>query len=137
MTIEASAKRFQRNGVEQAFGELPREDLVELARVLADWIASAPSFTLYLYESRVRGDSRPDSDVDVVIDCGHHSAPDEMAWWISVNDSLFTSINGRLPGPLQLLVDNEPLRRAVMQSPVIHRDRQVVCVWTKPKPHPG
>src|SRR5439155_4441739 len=44
---------------------MPRE-LEALAETLAEWISPAPGIpAVYLFGSRVRGDHRPDSDVDV------------------------------------------------------------------------
>lgn len=110
-----------------------RDELFALARILADWVAPAVSLTIYLYGSRVRGDHRPDSDVDVVIDIWNGSTPEDGAWWSSNNADDFVSINSRLPGRLEVLETDDPLRFAIMASPVVHRDRQVICVWKEPK----
>jgi predicted nucleotidyltransferase len=40
------------------------DEVKQLARTLADWAADK-SVTVFLFGSRVRGDHRPDSDVDV------------------------------------------------------------------------
>ncbi len=111
----------------------PREDLIELATALADWVAPAPSFTIYLFGSRVRGDHGPNSDVDVVIDFGKAEAED-LAWWMLVNDDMFKSINAKLPGPLKILENNDPLSLSVRNARAVHKERQVICVWMKPKP---
>jgi hypothetical protein len=45
---------------------LMNNELEALAEILAEWIDSAPAIpTVYLFGSRVRGDHRPDSDVDI------------------------------------------------------------------------
>jgi predicted nucleotidyltransferase len=45
---------------------VPNAELVALAEILADWVEPAPSVpAVYLFGSRVRGDHRHDSDVDV------------------------------------------------------------------------
>ena len=41
------------------------QEVLDLAKIIADWSASAPNFTFYVFGSRVRGDNRPDSDVDL------------------------------------------------------------------------
>jgi predicted nucleotidyltransferase len=46
------------------------QEVRELAKIIADWSASAPDFTFYLFGSRVRGDHLSDSDVDL-----HRSFP--------------------------------------------------------------
>jgi predicted nucleotidyltransferase len=100
--------------------------------VLADWVAPAPSVTIYLFGSRVRGDHRPDSDVDVVIDFENPQLVD-MKWWGAVNNDLFRSIDAALPGRLAILERDDPVANRVRYGPVVYRDRQVVCVWTEPK----
>ncbi|MCC8948208.1 nucleotidyltransferase domain-containing protein [Bradyrhizobium sp. Arg62] len=41
-----------------------KPDLQRVMEILAEWAADAP-LTIYVYGSRVRGDHRPDSDVDL------------------------------------------------------------------------
>ena len=115
----------------------PSEHLIDLARILGDWIAPAPSFTIYLFGSRVRGDHRPDSDVDVVMSFGSNPGTQDVAWWTEVNDDLFQSIDAKLPGKLHILERDDPIADQVVYAPVVYRDRQVVCVWRKPKPRAG
>lgn len=112
----------------------PSNDLTELARILAEWVAPAPDFTIYLFGSRVRGDHRPDSDVDVVIAPGRNPMACDVTWWSSINEDLFRSINAQLPGPLRILENNDPIADLVRNAPVVYRDRQVLCVWREPKP---
>lgn len=107
----------------------PSDELITLARILADWVAPAPSLKVYLYGSRVRGDYHPDSDVDVVIDIWNGSTPEDGAWWHANNANNFAAVNILLPGELEVLCFDDPLRYAIMAATVIHRDRQVVCVW--------
>jgi predicted nucleotidyltransferase len=109
------------------------DELIRLARTLADWVEAAPNFTIYLFGSRVRGDHRPDSDVDVIVDFGKPTM-EEVLWWQGVNEDLFRSINALLPGPIGILVNNVEMTNDVKRAEVVHRDRQVVCVRTKPKP---
>ncbi len=107
------------------------DELIALARILADW-ADGVSATIYLYGSRVRGDYRPDSDVDIHIAWAN---PDNHStlWWCEENDDWFATINRRLPGPLQILEARDPLHYAVEAAPVVHQDRNVRCVSLKPK----
>jgi len=112
----------------------PTDDLIELARVLANWVAPASTTEIYLYGSRVRGDHKPTSDVDVVIPIPKVPTPEDMAWHIARNDDYHKSIDALLPGKLEILEYNDPLVHKVLAAPVVHRDRQVICVWMEPKP---
>jgi Nucleotidyltransferase domain len=115
-------------------GKIMRPDLVKLAQVLADWVAEAPGVPrIYLFGSRVRGDHRPDSDVDVRI-CHSEWAGDELTsqWWDAQNAEEFRTINGRLPGKLHIQASEnvaDPAIRRGAASPV-YVDRKVTCVWT-------
>ena len=109
-------------------------DLKSLAQILADWAAPAPCATLYLYGSRVRGDHRPNSDVDVCFDWHHPLGDTDMDWWQSHNEEGFAVINAMLPGKLQILEVNDPLKYKIVAAPVAHTDRNVRCVVLRPKP---
>lgn len=115
------------------------EEVVDLARVLADWVSEAPGPKLYFFGSRVRGDHRPDSDVDVSIEWVIPSDADDLwwekndAWWAENNRTHFASINSRLPGPLRILEDNDSITERIRAAPVVYQDRRVVCVWSDPK----
>jgi predicted nucleotidyltransferase len=88
--------------------QIVAQELRDLAAVLADWCTPAPAATLFLFGSRVRGDHRPDSDVDVSIAWGRISDAD-MDWWMKNNQELFVTIDGKLPGKLQILEENDPV----------------------------
>lgn len=110
---------------------LVSDELKQLASILADWVSPAPSFKIYLYGSRVRGDHRTTSDVDVCIDFGERPGPAETKWWSDNNADLFKDINRKLPGPLEILELHAPLREAVLNAAMtalVYRDRQVICV---------
>ena len=109
-------------------------DFKSLAENLADW--SAPTnFTIYLFGSRVRGDHRPDSDVDVVIEFGHQVTDADVEWWSENNREAFASINAVLPGRLEITERNSKLAHDVIASATnpVYRDRNVICVWFPPK----
>jgi nucleotidyltransferase-like protein len=77
-------------------------ELEQLVNVLAQWLEPAEGFHAYLFGSRVRGDHRPDSDVDVRIflkDCQptHESAE----WWTRQNETDFAAVKELLPGPFE------------------------------------
>ncbi len=103
-----------------------------LAAALADWSAETTS-KIYLFGSRVRGDHRTDSDVDVVIRFGEATDGD-VEWWSAANAEGFASINARLPGPLRILENNDLLADRIVKGEPIHRDRNVACIWMPPKP---
>jgi predicted nucleotidyltransferase len=111
----------------------PNEELAGLARVLAQWVAPAPRATIYLFGSRVRGDHRPDSDVDIVI---HFDKPthEDVVWWDAINSDLFQSIDAKLPGKLKILENADPISGRVRAAREVHRDGRVICVWMDPKP---
>jgi predicted nucleotidyltransferase len=69
--------------------------LVELACILANWADPASGTVIYLHGSRVRGDYRTDSDVDVSVDfLDPHE--DDLYWWSENNDDGFAAINTKL-----------------------------------------
>ncbi|MGE5512524.1 MAG: nucleotidyltransferase domain-containing protein [Bacteroidota bacterium] len=116
------------------------DELKHLTALLADWAADAPATTLYLFGSRVRGDHRPDSDVDVTIAWRTADARDtDYDWWSRNNEELFVSIDARLPGKLRLLEEMDPSADKVRTGPQVYRDRNVICVLLPPKPqgHPN
>lgn len=112
------------------------KDLETLACILADWSSPASGATIYLYGSRVRGDHKPTSDVDVCFDWGAVGEGD-LGWWTANNETDFQEINTQLPGRLQILEMNDPLRIKIMSAPVVHQERNVRCVFLPPKPHSG
>lgn len=58
-------------------------------------------------------------------------------WWTNQNCvEDFASLRRVLPGPIKWLEQHAPLRPEVEQGKVVHRDRNVVCVWLPPKPPP-
>ncbi len=114
-------------------------ELRELAEVLADWIEPAPAVpAVYLFGSRVRGDHRPDSDVDVrlFLNQWRDVCRATMTWWAEQNETDFADLKSRLPGPLAIHREEQDdadvaIRRG-MQDPVLTVGR-VVCVWTPPR----
>jgi predicted nucleotidyltransferase len=106
--------------------------LVELARILADWAAPATGTIIYLYGSRVRGDYRPDSDVDISMEFLNPTEED-IYWWSENNDESFKAINGRLGNRLEILEHDDPLGHQIRTARIIHEDRNVRCVWLPPK----
>jgi predicted nucleotidyltransferase len=119
-----------------------RCELKTLAEILAEWIKPAPGVpAIYLFGSRVRGDYRPDSDVDVRLYLREwKSCEATMRWWTDQNASDFQALKARLPGPLAIHRETDDEAdaeiRKGMGAPVLVVDR-VVCVWTAPRPKAG
>jgi predicted nucleotidyltransferase len=121
-------------------GDCPlNAELRALAEILADWIEPAAAVTaVYLFGSRVRGDHRPDSDVDVRLFLNEWKdvCDATMRWWVVQNETDFTDVKSRLPGPLAIhreeRDDADAAIRKGIQSPVRTVGR-IVCVWTPPR----
>src|SRR6516164_214357 len=81
------------------------KELRALAEILADWIEPAPSVpAVYLFGSRVRGDHRPDSDVDVRLFLDELTSPvcdATTQWWTEQNETDFDALKSFFPGPLR------------------------------------
>jgi predicted nucleotidyltransferase len=107
------------------------EELKQLAQTLADWAADK-SVTVYLFGSRVRGDHRQDSDVDIFVQPGK-ATRETAVWWTVQNSEDFASLRARLPGKLKVLDAHAPLVPSVLKGKVVYRDRNVVCVLLPPK----
>jgi len=120
------------------------KELEALAEILAEWADPPPGvLNVYLFGSRVRGDHKPHSDVDVRVypeEWSHDVHPMTARWWQQQNEMDFAALRKRLPGRLHLgrckmdhghLVDQ--MIREARDSPVLVR-RKVSCLWTPPKP---
>lgn len=111
-------------------------ELEQLVKILAQWLEPAEGFHAYLFGSRVRGDHRPDSDVDVRIflkDCepSHESAE----WWTRQNETDFAAVKALLPGTLAIHREESDAAdshiRAAAKTPLMQIGRLIV-VWTPP-----
>ena len=117
------------------------DDFRILAETLAEWADAAPDVpAIYLFGSRVRGDHRADSDVDVRIHLGswkYDRAGVTAKWWLLQILTNFGGLKVRLPGPLHLHREREddadPAIRVGEARPVLVV-RKTICVWTPPKP---
>jgi len=117
------------------------DDLRILAETLAEWADAAPEVpAVYLFGSRVRGDHRADSDVDVRLHLGawkYDPIGVTAKWWLLQILTNFAGLRVRLPGPLHLHRgredDADPAIRVGEARPVLVV-RKAICVWTPPKP---
>jgi predicted nucleotidyltransferase len=111
---------------------VPSPELLDLARKIADW--AHPELTVYVYGSRVRGDNRPDSDVDMHYVLPTRPSSQFTRWWTAQNGQDFADLRKVLPGPPQFLERNDPLYKEIEGGTVLHRDRNVICIDRPPKP---
>jgi predicted nucleotidyltransferase len=114
------------------------EELQVLAEILAQWVDAAPGVpAVYLFGSRVRGDHRPDSDVDIRLFLDDWTLCETTRrWWQDQNETDFAELKSRLPGPLAIHREkgdkaDKDIRKG-KASPVLVV-RKVVCVRTPPK----
>jgi predicted nucleotidyltransferase len=123
--------------------KIVKRELRELAAILAKWSRDY-EVQVYIFGSRVRGDEVDSSDVDVCIEF-EMSAGDEEAnqktidWWTRENRENFRAINKCLPGELQVLAPNDPVREEVISGRLVHQNGNVRCIWLprkKPKRSP-
>ena len=120
-------------------GSRVNPELIALVNTLADWVEPAPNIpAVYLFGSRVRGDHRPDSDVDVrlFIDEWKNLSSAETKWWTDQNTTDFAALKARLPGPLAIhreTSDNAdaPILKGRERPVLVYR--RIVCVWTPPR----
>jgi predicted nucleotidyltransferase len=109
-------------------------ELIELARVIADWAAAGGSeMTVYVFGSRVRGDHSSDSDVDIHVRKPTQPSRAFTEWWTAQNLQDFDELRRVLPGRLEPLEPTDPLSTEVEAGKVIHRDRNVICICRAPK----
>jgi hypothetical protein len=116
-----------------ASGNVPQE-VRQLAKIIADWSAPAPDFKFYLFGSRVRGDHRPDSDVDLHFKLPPMPTHESTKWWTDQNTANWNSLRAALAWPLCWLEQfAAEMREQVEQGKIVHQDRNVLCVWLPPK----
>jgi Polymerase beta, Nucleotidyltransferase len=114
-------------------------ELLDLVDILAGWIKPAPNIpAVYLFGSRVRGDHRPDSDVDIRLFTNEWSGLDQrdMEWWQDQNKTEFAALKAKLPGPLSVhreQSDDADLAIWAGRKAPLLTDRRVVCVITPRK----
>jgi predicted nucleotidyltransferase len=118
-------------------GSIDRE-LRLLAEIIDRWVQPVPGVReVYLFGSRVRGDHRPNSDIDLRIFV-EELTPDAqtMEWWTHQNVTDFAELKSQLPGPLAIHRDSPEIVdeqiRAERASPKL-KIGKVVCVRTPPK----
>lgn len=119
------------------------DELPVLAEVLAQWVDPALGIpAIYRFGSRVRGDHRPGSDVDVRLYLAEwrHECVKTARWWQDQNETDFAELKAKLPGPLAIHHEkaddaDDDIRRGA-KDPIL-TVRKVICVWTPPKHRAG
>ena len=118
--------------------------LPALAETVARWIDGVPGVpAVYLFGSRVRGDHRPGSDVDLCVVLWDWSGSDATDWWMRQNSSDFAELKAALPGPLKIHRDDYDAAlgwvKEARRDPdrIVLQVRRAVCLWLPPKPAPS
>jgi hypothetical protein len=114
------------------------EEITRLAASIADWCPH-PSIRIFLFGSRVRGDHRDDSDVDLCIKITDYSDEAEAAhnWWRRQDQAFFKEeLPEGCPGPLCVTREDQDDERwlweKLLAADPLHRDRNVTCVILPP-----
>lgn len=114
-------------------------ELQSLAAIIDEWVRDILGIhEVYLFGSRVRGDHRPDSDVDLRLLVAEWKPDDQTVdWWTNQNETHFAELKSKLPGPLAIHCESSDAADAAIREgkkkPML-RIGKVVCVWTPPKP---
>ena len=118
-------------------------DLPALAEAVASWVDDASGVpTVYLFGSRVRGDHRPDSDVDLCVFLSEWEPTSESVdWWLDQNRTDFAQVKALLPGApkihgLNSWDDAGQWVKEARADPIriVLRVRKAICLWMPPKP---
>jgi predicted nucleotidyltransferase len=109
-------------------------DLKRLAKIVAEWAEKLPLKKVYIFGSRVRGDTTAGSDLDVAIEFEFPLTVNEAMWsWQHQNETDFAELKKALDVPLSLHREPTdcawPAIRAAATTPVFSVGK-VVCVLT-------
>ncbi len=102
-------------------------------QVIAEWSRGTKGLLFYVYGSRVRGDHRPDSDVDVYLRITTGMNDATVDWWTDQNQADFAELKEALPGRLELLDGPNSLKQAIIASTPYRVMGDVIAVWLPPK----
>ena len=119
------------------------DELRTLAEIVAQWADKTPGLrVVYLFGSRVRGDHRPDSDVDLCIftkDLANDHGT--TVWWTGQNDSSFGGLKSKLRARGvrgRLEVHRDPFDEVTAaidrgEAECVLTVRKVCCMFMPPK----
>ena len=108
-------------------------ELDRLLNILMDWARPGASAEFYLFGSRVSGNYRGDSDVDISV--RFFTPADDLTthWWGAQNDEDFKTINAKLPGPIHVQPNYTDVNSKVQSSEIVYSRGNIHCVWLKRK----
>ena len=88
---------------------MPDRELKSIAEIIDHWVQTVPGLReVYLFGSRVRGDHRPDSDIDLRIFVDELELDAQtMAWWTHQNQTECAELKSQLP-PYALHIHSRP-----------------------------
>jgi predicted nucleotidyltransferase len=106
-------------------------------KIFAAWSERRPSVRkIYLFGSRIRGDNRPDSDLDIYIERHCNARRGQLDMLANDEATNFADLKKHFPFPLRIVVDHHPGQTAAYIAagqPKLTMGK-VVFVVTKPKP---
>ena len=103
-----------------------------LIRVVADWADGCPGIKrVFLFGSRVRGDHRPDSDLDLAIEPSTHPTGMFVRRLIQSEVTDFAALMKQCPVPVHITINERrwPLLLEIMQPAVVLRDRKSFALY--------
>jgi predicted nucleotidyltransferase len=110
-----------------------RLELIEIAQLTRDWAKLLPFQRVYIFGSFVRGDNRPDSDLDIAIEFATTFDSGSVANWKRQNQTDFKDLKRALGVRVSLHCDADdlawPAIHSGAQSPV-YSTGNVLCVLT-------
>lgn len=110
------------------------DETIKWANFLADWTFRASDVNVFLYGSRVRRDHRTTSDLNVYLDLEQVADPGE---WQVERKACSEEFKNRFGLELHWLDDTDPIIAVrLKRSLIVHRDRNVFCMWMAPKRKP-
>ena len=77
----------------------PTDDLKSLANVIAQWADQRPAIEqVYIFGSRVRGDARPDSDLDIAVEFVQNLTTEATSDWTQHSQVVGEELKAALGG---------------------------------------
>jgi hypothetical protein len=108
------------------------DELRKVTAVLADWAEDAPSYTIYVFGSRVRGDHQPNSDLDIYLWLSGKADYRTTRWHTDNEGDDFAAISKRISIRVHRQRDLPGLLSKLRSCPIVHQNRSVTCVLLDP-----